>query len=222
MSELQLFPGPRLVRKSWVYDDDQGVGDWVSTNVTDRAFEYLFHELVTDPEVTLADVFGLVMDEPIMQAVFRQEFVVELCAEVRKGPVAKEEEAWQRIEYLELYQLWNFETATAIFEEVGRYHLHGVGVVQEADIFEHEHLAHTRGELSGQFSLHRCASCCICQFASIERRSFVRPTLTPNSTRKRCKLSKASASRWAALFGRFCGSCRGTVRLKTVKNSAKV
>ncbi|OIP15511.1 MAG: hypothetical protein CO105_12225 [Comamonadaceae bacterium CG_4_9_14_3_um_filter_60_33] len=83
MSELQLFSGPRLVRKSWIYDDDKGVGDWVSTDVTERAFEYLFHELVIDPDVTLADVFGLVMDEPIMQAVFRQEFVSELCAEGR-------------------------------------------------------------------------------------------------------------------------------------------
>lgn len=146
MSELQLFHGPRLVRKSWNYDADQGVGAWVSTDVTDRAFEYLFYDLVTDHEVTLADVFRLVLDQPIMQAVFRQEFVAELCAEVRKGPVAKEEEAWQRIEYLELYQLWHHDTATATYEEVGRYHLHGVGIVQEADIFEHGHLAHKKGE----------------------------------------------------------------------------
>jgi hypothetical protein len=146
MSELQLFPGPRLVRKSWLYDHDKGVGEWVTTDVTDHAFEYLFHELVIDPEVTLADVFRLVMDEPIMQAVFRQDFVAELCAEVRKGPVAKEEEAWQRIEFLELYQLWHYDTSTGTYEQVGRFHLHGVGVVQEADIFEHEHLAHKKGE----------------------------------------------------------------------------
>jgi hypothetical protein len=96
--------------------------------------------------VTLADVFRLVMDEPIMQAVFRQDFVAELCAEVRKGPVTKAEDAWQRIEYLELYQLWHYDTSTATYEEVGRYHLHGVGVVQEADIFEHGHIAHKKGE----------------------------------------------------------------------------
>jgi len=146
MSELQLFPGPRLVRKSWVYDDDKSVGDWVSTDVTDRAFEYLFHELAVEPEVTLADVFRLVLDEPIMQAVFHQEFVAELCAEVRKGPVAKEEEAWQRIEFLELYQLWHHDTSTGTYEGVGRHQLHGVGVVQEADVFEHGHLAHKKGE----------------------------------------------------------------------------
>jgi hypothetical protein len=146
MSELQLFPGPRLVRKSWVYDDDKGVGEWVSTDVTDRAFEYLFQELASNPEVTLADVFRLVSDEPIMQAVFRQESVAELCAEVRKGPVSKEGERWQEIEFLELYQLWNHDTSTGTFEEVGRYQLHGMGVVQEADIFEHGHLAHRKGE----------------------------------------------------------------------------
>ena len=102
MSELQLFPGPRLESKSWVQGDDKSSGEWITTDVTDRAFEYLFHELVVDPEVTLADVFRLVTDVPIMQAVFRQEFVEEICAEVSKGPVAKVEEAWQKIEFLEL------------------------------------------------------------------------------------------------------------------------
>lgn len=146
MSELQLSAGPRLVRKSWVYDRDDGIGEWVSTDVTDCAFEYLFQELAIDSNVTLADVFGLVMDDPIMQAVFRQEFVAELCAEVRKGPVTKEGEPWQKIEFLELYQLWQCDTSTSIYEEVGRHYLHGVGVVQEADIFEHGHLVHKNGE----------------------------------------------------------------------------
>lgn len=146
MSELQLTAGPRLVRRSWIYDDQNDIGKWVSTDVTDRAFEYLFQELDVGPDVTLADVFGLLMDEPIMQAVFRQDFVAELCAEVRKGPVAKEEQAWQKIEYLELYQRWQLDTSTGTYEEVSRHHFHGVGVVQEADIFEHGYLAHKKGE----------------------------------------------------------------------------
>ena len=131
MDELQLFPDPRLVCNSWVYDRDEGIGEWASTNVTDRAVEYLFQELAIDPDVTLADVFALVTDEPIMQVVFRQEFVAELCEEVRKGPVVKEGEPWQKVEFLELYQLWNHDTSTGTFEEVGRHFLHGVGVVQE-------------------------------------------------------------------------------------------
>jgi hypothetical protein len=45
MSELKLLPGPRLVRKSWVVND-QSAGEWLSVDVTDRAHEYLFH----DPE----------------------------------------------------------------------------------------------------------------------------------------------------------------------------
>ena len=47
MSELQLTAGPRLVRRSWIYDDQKDIGEWVSTDVTDRAFEYLFQELAT-------------------------------------------------------------------------------------------------------------------------------------------------------------------------------
>lgn len=146
MSELQLLPGPRIVRKSWVYDDASGTGEYVSTDVTSRAHEFLFREVDVDPAVALSDVFGLVMDEPVMQAVFRQEFVAELCEEVRKGPVNKVEEHWQQLEFLELYQVWNQDTATSEYGEVGRFHLHGVGVVQEADITEHGHLGHKKGE----------------------------------------------------------------------------
>lgn len=146
MPELQLLPGPRLVHKPWVYDDDKGIGEWVSTDVTERAHEYLFRDVETDPDFTLADLFRLVTDEPIMQAVFRQEFVAELCAEVRKGPVQKEEQLWERIEFLELYQTWNFDSSTNTFQGAGRFYLHGVGIVQVDDIFEHGHLAHKKGE----------------------------------------------------------------------------
>lgn len=146
MSELQLLPGPRLVLKTWVYDDALGTGEYVSTEVTGRAHEFLFREVDVDPAVTLSDVFGLVMNEPVMQAVFRQEFVAELCEEVRKGPVSKDEEHWQKLEYLELYQVWTRNSATGEFGEVNRFHLHGVGVIQEEDIYEHGHLAHKKGE----------------------------------------------------------------------------
>ena len=146
MSEIQLSPGPRLERKAWVYDDAQGTGEYVTTDITARAHEYLFRDVTVAPDVTLDDVFKLVMDEPVMQAVFRQEFVAELCEEVRKGPVSKEEEHWQKLEYLELYQVWTRNSATAEFGEVNRFHLHGVGVVQEEDICEHEYLTHKKGE----------------------------------------------------------------------------
>lgn len=146
MSELQLSPGPRLVLKSWVYDDDKGIGEWVFTDVTDRAHEFLFHDVDAESNVTLADVFRLVMDQPIMQAVFCREFVAELCDEVRKGPVQKEEEAWERIEFLELYQLWDYDTSINLYSGVGRHYLHGAGIVQEADIYEHGYLARKKGE----------------------------------------------------------------------------
>jgi len=145
MSELKLFPGPRLVRKSWVCND-QGIGDWLSVDVTDRAHEYLFHDVEIDLDVTLADAFRLVTKEPIMQAAFRRDFVLELCAEVVKGPILIEQKAWERIEFLELYQTWNYDSSTSTFEGAGRFHLHGVGVVQDADIFVHGCLAHKKGE----------------------------------------------------------------------------
>ena len=153
MSELQLFPGPRLVRKEWVYDDALGTGEYVTTDVTDRAHEYLFRDVTVDPDVTLTDVFKLVTDEPVMQAVFRQEFVAELCEEVRKGPVSKDEEHWQQLEFLELYQVWTHNTTTGGYGEVGRFHLHGVGVVQEADMWWSSNFGHINRRLSCRFTL---------------------------------------------------------------------
>lgn len=146
MHALKLLPGPCLLRNSWVYDDDKDSGEWISVDVTDRAHEYLFHDVETDPAVTLADLFPLVMNDPIMQAVFRQVFVSELCVEVGKGPVQAEELAWQRLEFLELYQTWNYDSSTSTYEGADRFHLHGVGIVQETDIFEHGHLTHKKGE----------------------------------------------------------------------------
>lgn len=146
MSELQLFPGPRLVRKSWDYDDDIGAGEWISIDVTDRAHEYLFQDVEIDHEFTLADLFRLLIDKPIMQAVFRRNFDAELCAEVIKGPILAEEQAWERLEFLELYQSWSYDSSASTYEGADRFYLHGVGIVQDSDTFEHGYLTHKKGE----------------------------------------------------------------------------
>jgi hypothetical protein len=146
MSEYTLFPGPNLERKAWAYNDATKKGAWVTTSVTDCAAECLFKEVETDPQVTLADIFKLVANDPVMQVVFRQDFVQELCEEAEKGPQPpKNESADQRLEYLELYQRWNLNSSTGELSEVGRYQLHGIGVELESDVYDGDYLMYSAG-----------------------------------------------------------------------------
>ena len=82
--------------------------------------------------MTLADIFALVGTNPVLRAVYCQEFVDELCDEASKGPVVSNDKPWERLEYLEIYQVWTLDSATQEFEGAGRFHFHGVGVVQDA------------------------------------------------------------------------------------------
>ena len=146
MSDIKLFPGPRLERHEWVYDEARAAGEWKSEVVTDRAHEFLFRGVEVAPDVTLADIFALVAPNPVLMAVYRQEFVEELCTEYQKGPVAPTGEGWEKLEHLELYQVWALDTAAKSYQGPGRFSLHGVGVVQPADIVEYGTVMHKKDE----------------------------------------------------------------------------
>ncbi|CAN5360488.1 hypothetical protein BH10PSE16_BH10PSE16_26370 [soil metagenome] len=146
MTELKLFPGPLLERHKWVCDQGSDTGQWTWQDVTEQAHEFLYRDVEVAPDVTLADIFALVGSNPVLHAVYRQEFVDELCAEAAKGPAAPTDQPWERLEYLELYQVWTLDSATQEFEGAGRFHFHGVGVVQEADIVEDGHVMHKKNE----------------------------------------------------------------------------
>lgn len=115
-------------------------------DVTGQAHEFLYRDVEAEPEVTLADIFALVGPNPVSRAVYRQEFVDELCAEAAKGPAVTTDQPWERLECLELYQVRTLDSATQEFEGAGRFHFHGVGVVQEADIVEHGRVMYKKNE----------------------------------------------------------------------------
>lgn len=146
MSDIKLFPGPRLERHEWGYDEASASGAWKADVVTDRAHEYLYRNVEVSPDVTLADILGLLASNPVLLAVYRQEFVEELCAEFKKGPIAPTGEDWENLEYLELYQVWSLDSATGAYQSAGKFSLHGAGIVQAEDILEHGHVRHKKGE----------------------------------------------------------------------------
>lgn len=129
MIELKLNSGPSLISHQWVYDKTTEVGEWVDSDFTSSAHEFLFDDVDIGNGFTLADLFRLLEACPVLQKIMRRDFSDELMAEARKG-VSQEFKAGydpEGIEYLELYQIWHKNTATSEYQPTHRLNLHGVG-----------------------------------------------------------------------------------------------
>ena len=142
MNDLILHAGPTLVARTWETDGKHEDGRWREVDVTDCAHERLFEFVTMDSAVTVGDIFRLLDASPLLQRVFRRDFAEELCAEARKWPVTaanttSDSAADERIEYLELYQQWSFDTATCVYGSTQRLQLHGIGIELQEDSAEH-------------------------------------------------------------------------------------
>ena len=140
MQNYIFRPGPVLVAQRWVRDGDTNPVKHLDYDVANRAHEYLFETIEMDSGVTLADVFRLLDRDPVLQQVFRRDWAEELCAEARRGPLAPSSSDPARqegIEWLELYQEWNLDTARGAYLPTQRLQFHGIGVVLREDAPEH-------------------------------------------------------------------------------------
>jgi hypothetical protein len=142
MQDLTLRSGPSLIARRWETEGKHEDGRWRELDVTNRAHEHLFEVVVVHASVTVGDVFRLLDASPLLQQIFRRDFAEELCAEAREGPVAmaKTEQGSsvdERIEFIELYQQWSFDSSTKVYGPTQHLQLHGVGFVLEADSEEH-------------------------------------------------------------------------------------
>lgn len=126
MTELTLFPGPRL---SFRYSDG------TVADVTDRAHEFLFESMRLADGVTLRDLFGLLVASPVLVSVFRRDYAQELLAHVQgaapAGPAP--EYSPTALEYLELYRTWQYHSRAASLAPLGVANLHGVGFELQDD-----------------------------------------------------------------------------------------
>lgn len=129
MSELILKPGPLLYWREWEYDEVMEEEDYVDSDVTTAAHEYLFELVTIEKDVLLSDIFRLLDASPILIAILRRDFSDELLAEARKGASSSWNNAYtpEGIEFLELYQTWHLNTATREYDPVHRLDFHGVG-----------------------------------------------------------------------------------------------
>jgi len=135
MSELILKPGPVLLWRKWEYDEVTEEGCYVDSDVTALAHEYLFESITIQKDVLLADIFRLLDAAPILTAILRRDFSNELLAEARKGASSSWNNAYtpEGIEFLELYQTWQLNTATREYDPVHRLDFHGVGHLLRED-----------------------------------------------------------------------------------------
>lgn len=130
MTLLELHAGPRLLRRRW---ESRLEGESL-TDVTANAAQYLF-EPTELKGATLADLFRLVELNPVLREVYHRDFIDEYLAEVAKGPLAAdpEEDPDERIEYLELYNQWELDTSTNVYDAATRPCFHGIGVERVKD-----------------------------------------------------------------------------------------
>ena len=141
MHDLIFRHGPMLIARTWEIDGKHEDGRWDELDVTDRAHERLFDFVTMDAAVKVGDIFRLLDASPLLQQVFRRDFAEELCTEARKGPTtavktAADSSVDERIEYLELYQQWSFDTSTRVYGPTQRLHLHGIGLELQDDSAE--------------------------------------------------------------------------------------
>ena len=134
MNPLTLGPGSSL---NWHDIQDHTEQEFTTTDVAERAIEFLFEPVALSPRLTVGDVLGLLDRCPDLCKVFRRDFAEEICAEACKGPLPQQSAADSEaggIEFVELYWSWRQNSSNAMFSGTQHLGLHGLGPVQQVDV----------------------------------------------------------------------------------------
>jgi hypothetical protein len=147
MDGLFLRSGGRLDKVRWVYDDAKGEGSYVTRDVTSCSSGYLMESVIFDGDIRLKDILSLLHSDVVLQAVFRRDWAAEYSAEMLKGdstPFTGEYDA-DEIEYLELYSIWEKNSATNEVEGISRLSFHGIGFELRDDSMQGDMVVHPKG-----------------------------------------------------------------------------
>lgn len=135
MPKLILKPRAGLFLVSYK-TGEEGQPEEVHTDANAVAHEFLANPVELADGVTLQDIFALFNSDPLLTAVFRQDFAAELVAHARKGvhPDFKAGYHPDEIEFLELYAFWHYDSSQKELVNPVRLDLHGVGYELQDDI----------------------------------------------------------------------------------------
>lgn len=156
MSTLFLRKGGRLELTDW--DDTSagsGPGHRETRDVSTTATRFLFTPLELDPDVTLRDLFLLLRANPSLAEVIGGDTATNLVEEGLLSDPANKVTPDQEIEYLEIYRIWDRDTAGGQMGRTDLAHFHGVTPVLSDVVDEPAGLKHpekTRRHVSVAFS----------------------------------------------------------------------
>lgn len=120
MLEIKLLPGPQLWFQCYPMENP--------ANVTDSAHQFLRKNVHIDPLVTLADIFGLFKENPLLCEYFSLSFADELVQEALKGFLKpKRRPVREELEYLEIFSDWHFDTFNNTYTSINNFQMDGIG-----------------------------------------------------------------------------------------------
>lgn len=134
MHAVVLNRNGRLLHTSMDDNNGNGHARQVSRDVTKEAHSYLFEPVVLGSGVRLMDLFFVLSVCEPLREVYRRQWAHELLHEVCDGSPAPYTGQYdpQGIEYLDLSQMWEFNTKTAQYHPMHRMSFKGVGYALQA------------------------------------------------------------------------------------------
>jgi hypothetical protein len=143
---LTLKPGGTLDNVRWIYDVAKEEGSYVAFDVTDRGCEFLMDNVTLQDGVRLLDIFKLLQKNKIIQTVFKRDWAADYVEEAIKHAVKpyNGNYADDGIEFLELYSIWERNSATGELSGLNRLNLHGIGFTLINDIHQYGTLMHAK------------------------------------------------------------------------------
>jgi hypothetical protein len=129
MEGVVILRGGRLAHTQWIYDEAIDRGEYKSRDVTENASAFLSEPCRLEEGVTLADILSIMRIDETLQVVFRLHWAQELVEEAfagEPGPASPEYDP-EGLEYLEIYQIWSFDSVTKTYQPHARPDFHGVG-----------------------------------------------------------------------------------------------
>lgn len=94
-------------------------------DVSHLAHQFLYDAVELGP-ICLQDIFGLLAKDPVLLEVYRRQFSKELLAYASLGPISMDVPPDDRIECLELYQMWEQDTWSHRLDRGPALRLHGL------------------------------------------------------------------------------------------------
>lgn len=155
MSTLFLRRGGKLELTDWDDAAGSGPGQREVRDVSTEAARFLFAPLELDADITLRDLFLLLRANPPVAEVIGGDTATNLVDEGLLSDPGNKVAPDQEIEYLEIYRIWDRDTAAGRTGRTDLAHFHGVTPVQSDIVDEPAGLKHpekTRRHVSVAFS----------------------------------------------------------------------